>query len=226
MKRVVFSILTAGLLMTAVCNGASVMTMTTEKSGYVEVLVAGSGTFTIDWGDGSAIETETLLEYNDSWNEQYVYNHNYSGTSSRTIIITGENITHLICSDNQLTNLDVSKNTLLTLLVCSQNQLTSLDVSKNVALIKLLCRDNQLTNLDVSKNTMLMLLNCNGNQLNTDALNTLFGTLNSNAGIKDFFIRDNPGTKTCNRSIATNKGWAEDGYRFSNPTIKKSSKLQ
>ena len=60
---------------------------------------------------------------------------------------------YLNCGYNQLTSLDVSKNTVLRGLECYINQLTSLDVSKNTALIELHCFDNQLTSLDVSKNT-------------------------------------------------------------------------
>ena len=71
----------------------------------------------------------------------------------------------LNCGCNQLTSLDVSKNTALTNLYCSRNQLTSLDVSKNTALTDLDCRSNQLTALDVSKNTALTYLDCGNNQL-------------------------------------------------------------
>ena len=46
-------------------------------------------------------------------------------------------LTKLNCGDNQLTALDVSKNTKLTDLGCFNNQLTSLDVSKNTALTEL-----------------------------------------------------------------------------------------
>ena len=74
-------------------------------------------------------------------------------------------LTKLYCNKNQLTSLDVSKNTALTKLYCSSNQLTSLDVSKNTALTKLYCDNNQLTSLDVSKNTALTGLNCGHNQL-------------------------------------------------------------
>ena len=66
----------------------------------------------------------------------------------------------LICQWNQLTSLDVSKNTALTILDCFRNQLTSLDVSKNTKLSHLDCQDNQLTSLDVSKNTALRYLHC------------------------------------------------------------------
>ena len=74
-------------------------------------------------------------------------------------------LTYLDCYGNQLTSLDVSKNTALTYLDCGRNQLTSLDVSKNTALTYLDCRSNQLTKLDVSKNTALTTLYCWDNQL-------------------------------------------------------------
>ena len=75
------------------------------------------------------------------------------------------NVTSLYCHNNQLTSLDVSKNTALDELNCGSNQLTSLDVSKNMALKRLYCHNNQLTSLDVSKNTALDELNCGSNQL-------------------------------------------------------------
>ncbi len=79
--------------------------------------------------------------------------------SKNTALIT------LFCNTNQLTSLDVSKNTALTFLDCGINQLTSLDVSNNTALTRLYCYSNQLTSLDVSKNTALITLFCNTNQL-------------------------------------------------------------
>ena len=69
----------------------------------------------------------------------------------------------LVCIGNQLTRLDVSKNTALTVLSCWHNQLTSLDVSQNTALTVLNCWHNQLTSLDVSKNTALTFLNFGSN---------------------------------------------------------------
>ncbi len=74
-------------------------------------------------------------------------------------------LTWLNCDVNQLTALDVSKNTALGLLSCSSNQLTSLDVSKNTALVGLDCFNNKLATLDVSKNTALTWLYCYSNQL-------------------------------------------------------------
>ena len=71
----------------------------------------------------------------------------------------------LYCSGNNLTSLDVSKNTALIWLYCKNNQLTELDVSKNTALLRLSCYSNQLTSLDVSKNTALYYLSCGYNPL-------------------------------------------------------------
>ncbi|MEN2399350.1 T9SS type A sorting domain-containing protein [Flavobacterium sp. MC2016-06] len=71
----------------------------------------------------------------------------------------------LMCESNKLTSLDVSKNTALRFLSCINNQLTVLDVSKNTALEQLVCYSNKLTALDVSKNTALINLLCYNNQL-------------------------------------------------------------
>ena len=66
---------------------------------------------------------------------------------------------------NQLSELDVSKNTALEMLICTASQLSKLDVSKNVALKTLHCDHNQLSKLDVSKNVALKYLDCDYNQL-------------------------------------------------------------
>ncbi len=90
----------------------------------------------------------------------------------------------LIVDNNQLSNLDVSKNTSLTSLGCNKNQLTSLDVSENTSLTELYCHTNQITSLDVSKNTSLTKLYCHTNQITSldvsknTALTGLFCALN------------------------------------------------
>ncbi len=73
----------------------------------------------------------------------------------------------LNCSQNQLTALDLSKNTALAELYCSWNTLAALDVSQNPQLTILNCNDNQLTALDISNNPKLEQLSCYMNQLNT-----------------------------------------------------------
>ena len=71
----------------------------------------------------------------------------------------------LNCRDNQLSELDVSKNVALEDLDCRNNRLSELEVSKNTALEKLDCDNNQLSELEVSKNTALQELYCYNNQL-------------------------------------------------------------
>ncbi len=74
-------------------------------------------------------------------------------------------LTRLLCNTNNLTRLDISKNTALTGLLCDRNQLTALDVSKNTALVSLLCTNNKIKALDVTKNTELKNFGCDDNQL-------------------------------------------------------------
>jgi Leucine-rich repeat (LRR) protein len=198
------------------------MTFAFKGGETVTIELVGYGTATIDWGDGSKKKTYELKEERNS------YSWKYSQTSPRTIKITGKNITELYCSeigltnldvsrspalrilkcnDNQLTSLDVSKNFALVELNCTNNQLTSLDVSNNLVMAELFCGRNQLTNLDVSKNTALTkYLSVYRNQLSTESLNDLFIALPyGNCGT--IFMMGNPGTNTCNQSIAKEKGW-------------------
>ena len=72
---------------------------------------------------------------------------------------------YLNCSDNQLENIDLSKNAKLYTFICDNNQLTSIDLSNNVGILQLICNDNQLTSIDVSNITYLRGLNCINNQL-------------------------------------------------------------
>jgi len=149
---------------------ASLQMIMTSEAPEVTFHLAGTGKMTIDWGNGSPNETH-MLSYNGTYPS---YTYSYSGTSTRTITIIGEDIWYLNCGfnpytgifyNNQITSLDVSKNTALTYLGCDSNQLTKLDVSKNIALTYLNCGWNKLTSLNVSKNIALTNLSFNNNQL-------------------------------------------------------------
>lgn len=99
-----------------------------------------------------------------------------------------EALVFLYVNGNNLTELDVSNNTNLTLLVCSLNNLTNLDVSNNTLLETLNCSTNSLSTLDVSQNTQLKDLQCSTNQLtslnakngNNTAITTFAATNNLN----------------------------------------------
>ncbi|MBQ6945222.1 MAG: hypothetical protein IJN43_12975 [Ruminococcus sp.] len=83
-------------------------------------------------------------------------------------------LTHLYCSYNNLTTLDTSNNVLLFAIDCHNNKLTKLDFSNNPELEGVWCCDNQLTSLDVSHNTLLSDLACSNNQLaSIDLSNTI-----------------------------------------------------
>ena len=89
----------------------------------------------------------------------------YSGISSLKGIEHFTSLTQLMCYGNQITALDVSKNTTLDTLQCSDNRITALDVSKNTNLSFLDCSNNRLESLDVSMNTKLYSLYCSNNQI-------------------------------------------------------------
>ena len=77
------------------------------------------------------------------------------------------NLDTLVCYDNQLTTLNVSKNTALKSLNCAYDRLITLDISNNTYLTDLNCYLNGLTTLDVSNNPLLEVLDCCFNKLTT-----------------------------------------------------------
>lgn len=109
------------------------------------------------------------------------------GISDLTGIEAFTSLTHLNCSDNMISTLDVSENIDLITLTCVQNYLmSSLDVSSNIALIDLDCSQNNIvslnvngaisledlnfwgcdvTNIDLSQNTALIELSCFSNEI-------------------------------------------------------------
>jgi len=89
--------------------------------------------------------------------------------------LTGFNkLEALDCSENELTNLDLSDCTNLKRLKCIGNQLTSLDVSNLIKLETINCRDNQLASLNLTNCSGMKELNCSVKCLpNLDFLKTL-----------------------------------------------------
>ena len=69
----------------------------------------------------------------------------------------------LACNNNNLTSIDLSKNTSLTSIVCDNNKLTSLDMSYNKELLSLSCSGNvNLSSIYLNYNTKLTKLYCTG----------------------------------------------------------------
>ena len=112
----------------------------------------------------------------------------------------------LECSKNSITELDVSKNTMLSELYCWDNSISDLDVSSNIELFYLSCGGNDLTKLDVSNNTRLTWLDCSGNTIigldvsnNTDlrVLNCIYNKISkldvsNNNKLRSLFCSWNP----------------------------------
>ena len=107
------------------------------------------------------------------------------------------NLRTLLCGENPLTLLDVSKNTKLQRLNCKgygQGLLASLNVSGCAILETLECDDNQLTSIDASNNPELYMLSCNNNQLSSLDLskNTKLESLKcSNNSLTSLVVSDN-----------------------------------
>ena len=71
----------------------------------------------------------------------------------------------LDCGYNELTSLDVSKNTALKTLLCTGNHLITLDISHNSSLVHLDCSENPISELDIQNNTHLEKLHCTSTML-------------------------------------------------------------
>ncbi len=89
---------------------------------------------------------------------------NCSNNSLTNLDISNNNtLTNIDCSGNQLMSLNLSNNTSLTNINCSNNPITDIDLSNNINIDTLICRNNSLTSLDISDNTSLVYLNCSDN---------------------------------------------------------------
>jgi len=206
MKRLIFKLLTIAVILPVVFVGCKKrqITMSTEKT-EVRIGMGGSGFATIDWGNG----IKEKKSFDEGWLD---FNYEYENDTLRTITITGDKITKLICYGNKLKTLNVSGFTELEWLHCAANELRSLNVSGLIGLKKLHCYGNQLTSLNVSKLTKLENLSCGNNFMTAAAFDALFRSLPTvSSGIISISSNDAEhdefGTSGSKTSIATEKGW-------------------
>lgn len=75
------------------------------------------------------------------------------------------NLTELICKNNELTTLDVSKNTKLVTLDCSNNKIAALSVGNNPELVSITCNNNKIKELNTSASPLLVNLICTDNKV-------------------------------------------------------------
>ena len=111
-------------------------------------------------------------------------NLNSQGISDLTGIEDFTALKFLNLTENQLSSLDLSLNTVLESLYAGDNQLTSIDLSKNTGLKSLSLEKNKLISLDLNYNAALTSLIVSGNSLSSidlghnPALSTLFAGQN------------------------------------------------
>lgn len=94
---------------------------------------------------------------------------------------------YLNCQFNNLSTLNVSKNSKLIELYCHGNTLTALNLTANTELTTLQANKNQIDKLDISKNTKLFYINISENKLR--ALNLKNG---NNNNFQDALLIKNP----------------------------------
>lgn len=99
------------------------------------------------------------------------------------------NLERLDCSQNALTELDVTFCPHLARLDCRENALVRLDAEDLRALVWLDCSENALAELDLTSNTSLATLDARGNTLQTLDLSTCAATLQAD-------VRENPDLTT------------------------------
>lgn len=157
----------------------------------------------------------------------------------------------LICYNNLLTTLDVSKNIQLETLNCNANYLTDLDLSNNVKLVTLRCgsyssvaeelwendiptvKKNSLTALDLTNNTALKELMCDCNELTSIDLskNTALTDLSfCDNRLTSLDLTNNTELKSLNcsgiRYFTDGVSWHQNGNQLTNIDLSKNTKLE
>lgn len=130
--------------------------------------------------DGIVTYTEALdVEWIEVTNEYSGSEYESHAIKSLSGIEYFPNLCALYCENNQLTSLDLSKNTKLELFYCQNNQLSSITMDGCTALVEFNCRNNRLSSLNLKNFNRLIEVVCDGNQLNNlelqgcTALNTV-----------------------------------------------------
>jgi Leucine-rich repeat (LRR) protein len=147
---------------------------------------------------------DTAIQVSEALNYTGAIDASNSNIADFTGIEDFGSLTNLNCSYNQLTNLNLSNNTLLTSINCTGNQINSLDVINNTLLLTLDCSNNQLTTLNTVNNPLLTNLTCNNNQigaLNLSSNTALTIIICSGNQMGDLQISNNTLLNTINASF-------------------------
>lgn len=179
-----------------ITDGGEYCVVNIPDANFKAALLANASINTLDDGEITFEEAEAFTGH---------INVTTKGIDDMTGLEAFINITNLSCSNNQLTDLDVSQNTKLTVLTSTDNAFTSLDVSSLSDLTTLFLGSNDLTSLDVSQNTKLVFLEVQNNPIpeldlsnnpllrRIRAYNTSLNTLDlsANTAIDDIRLENN-----------------------------------
>lgn len=161
MKKIYLLLLCLAMLAFTHNAQASTVTLNTDKAVGETLTLALNADMnvTLTWGDGTTIEFYSNGQPRD-----------VEVKAATLTITTDKDITALYVCEDGLTELDVTgAATSLERLFCSDNSLTQLDLSKCTNLTDLDCQDNQLTTLNIVGSGMKY-VNIAGNQLTATGL--------------------------------------------------------
>ena len=167
--------------------------LTDEKARQIEVLDVSDDNIKEVLGNRDPITSLRGIKY-----LKYVKDLNCSGQELTTLDLErNSSVEKLNCSGNQLTKLWLDRTgSSLKYLTCSVNEFTALDLSKCSELIELSCGNNKLTSLDLSANTKLQKIGAGNNKLTTLDVRNLpeltYLDLQANFDLKSIDVSKNP----------------------------------
>ena len=158
--------------------GTGGVTPQTNMNRYVKLNVMKDSAIKLDfWASvaGTSVKIksgslDTTIFIDTAWHGATTYK------AGDTIMKVYGNVARLACGKNgaKITAVDASHNANLTHLICSENQLTKLDVSGCEELTNLDCNSSNLTDIDISSCTNLKWLDCHGNPFTTPTIENIY----------------------------------------------------
>lgn len=174
------------------CDKSQLESLSIEKSTFLEILNCSNNNISIL----NLENNSSLVELDCSRNQIEILD-----------LTRNSSLKKLSCSENNIKTLDLINTSLLEELYCSYNNIESLLISKLKVLSKLGCNNNKLLTLDVNGCTSLLSIQCGSNLLDETSLNSLFNSLETNNNWQSIYIENNPGTSSCDKQLAIDKGW-------------------
>lgn len=156
-NKLFVSLLASGMLAVSPLMAQDVVKLTTSKAAGESVtlkLNQFKHGATVDWGDGKPVEVKSTDDNLLTIEGQV--------KGEGVITITSKSkITTLICSDNKLTNIDLSSAPNMRSLYCQNNELTTLDLNACKLLNDLNCSNNKISKIKVTESTHPQIENLN-----------------------------------------------------------------